>query len=112
MADYYIRKRQFDKARDIYEEAVKSVMTVRDFGQVFDVYSEFEEQIITLKIEQRKKSGKSEENEMDLQLRLRRFEKLIERRPLLLNSVLLRQNPHNVNEGLKRVGLFEGLKLN
>ena len=83
-------------------------MTVRDFGQVFDVYSEFEEQIITLKIEQRKKGGKSEENEMDLQLRLRRFEKLIERRPLLLNSVLLRQNPHNVNEWLKRVGLFEG----
>ena len=34
LADYYIRKHQFDKARDIYEEAVKTVMTVRDFGQV------------------------------------------------------------------------------
>jgi len=108
LADYYIRKHQFDKARDIYEEAVKTVMTVRDFGQVFDVYAEFEEQLITLKIESRIKSGKTPANELDLQLRLKRFEKLMQKRPLLLNSVLLRQNPHNVNEWLKRVKLFEG----
>ena len=37
-----------------------------------------------------------------------RFEKLMQKRPLLLNSVLLRQNPHNVNEWLKRVKLFVG----
>ena len=30
------------------------------------------------------------------------------RRPLLLNSVLLRQNPHNVAEWQKRVDLLEG----
>ena len=34
------------------------------------------------------------------------FSKL--RRPLLLNSVLLRQNPHNVAEWQKRVDLLEG----
>ena len=50
-------------------------MTVRDFGQVFDVYAEFEEQLITLKIELRTKNGKTPDNELDLQLRLRRFEK-------------------------------------
>ena len=32
----------------------------------------------------------------------------MQKRPLLLNSVLLRQNPHNVNEWLKRVKLFVG----
>jgi pre-mRNA-splicing factor SYF1 len=31
----------------------------------------------------------------------------MERRPVLLSSVLLRQNPHNVEEWLKRVALFE-----
>jgi len=36
-------------------------------------------------------------------LRLARLEHLMERRPLLLSSVLLRQNPHNVVEWLKRV---------
>lgn len=32
----------------------------------------------------------------------------MERRLLLLNSVLLRQNPHNVQEWHKRVMLYEG----
>lgn len=46
--------------------------------------------------------------DVDLELRLARFEQLIARRPLLLNSVLLRQNPHNVHEWHKRVKLYEG----
>lgn len=46
--------------------------------------------------------------DVDLELRLARFELLITRRPLLLNSVLLRQNPHNVHEWHKRVKLYEG----
>ena len=36
-----------------------------------------------------------------------RYEHLMARRQLLLNSVLLRQNPHNVNEWLNRVKLYE-----
>lgn len=47
-------------------------------------------------------------DDTDLELRLARFEQLIARRPLLLNSVLLRQNPHNVHEWHKRVKLYEG----
>jgi len=35
-------------------------------------------------------------------------ERLMERRPELLSSVLLRQNPHNVHEWMKRASLFEG----
>lgn len=42
-----------------------------------------------------------------VEMRLARMENLMERRPLLLNSVLLRQNPHNVNEWLKRVELLK-----
>jgi len=42
-----------------------------------------------------------------LDLRMARLADLTERRPLLLNSVLLRQNPHNVQEWHKRVKLFE-----
>ena len=40
-------------------------------------------------------------------MRLARLEFLMDRRPLLLNKVLLRQNPHNVPEWLKRVKLYE-----
>lgn len=46
--------------------------------------------------------------EVELELRLARFEQLMARRPLLLNSVLLRQNPHNVHEWHKRVQLYQG----
>jgi hypothetical protein len=44
----------------------------------------------------------------DRVFRLERLEFLISRRPELLNSVMLRQNPHNVAEWHKRVKLFEG----
>lgn len=45
-------------------------------------------------------------DDLELELRLARLEYLMDRRPLMLNSVLLRQNPHNVNEWVKRVKLY------
>ncbi|XP_030401393.1 pre-mRNA-splicing factor SYF1 isoform X1 [Gopherus evgoodei] len=108
LADYYIRSGHFEKARDVYEEAIQTVMTVRDFTQVFDSYAQFEESMIAAKMETTSELGQEDEDDVDLELRLARFEQLITRRPLLLNSVLLRQNPHNVHEWHKRVKLYEG----
>lgn len=54
------------------------------------------------------KENPTEDEELEIDLRMARFEDLMERRPLLLNSVLLRQNPHNVAEWHKRVKLYEG----
>jgi pre-mRNA-splicing factor SYF1 len=45
-------------------------------------------------------------DENDIDLRLARLEDLMNRRPELVSSVLLRQNPHNVHEWHKRVKLF------
>lgn len=59
LADYYIRlvshyllcsecsvahhfQGMLDKARDIYEEGIAEVITVRDFSLIWDAYSEFE----------------------------------------------------------------------
>jgi pre-mRNA-splicing factor SYF1 len=64
LADYYIRSGCFEKvkrivffslktkliffkARDIFEEAIESVLTVRDFTQVFDAYAQSEEGLIS-----------------------------------------------------------------
>ncbi|OAD60169.1 Pre-mRNA-splicing factor SYF1 [Eufriesea mexicana] len=99
LADYY--------ARDIYEEAIQTVTTVRDFTQVFDAYAQFEELSLSKRMEEAAKYP-TEDDDIDLELRLARFEHLMERRLLLLNSVLLRQNPHNVQEWHKRVRLYEG----
>ena len=42
-------------------------------------------------------------------MRATRLDHLFERRSELLNSVLLRQNPHNVHEWINRVKLFQKL---
>ena len=34
LADYYIRSGLFERARDVYEESIQTVTTVRDFTQV------------------------------------------------------------------------------
>jgi len=86
------------------------VMTVRDFSVVFDTYAEAEEALISIKLEDsatRQRKGRVDENaDLDLDIRMMRFEQLMDRRPFLVNDVLLRQNPHNVNEWQKRVALW------
>lgn len=112
LADYYIRSGLFETARDIYEEAIETVKTVRDFTQVFDAYAQFEELSLSKLMEEvGEKDKPSPEDEIEIDLRLARFENLMERRMALLNSVLLRQNPHNVQEWHNRVKLFEGKPL-
>jgi pre-mRNA-splicing factor SYF1 len=60
-----------------------------------------------------KKSDEINEEEnfnADIELAMARAENLMNRRPLLLNHVLLQQNPHNVGEWLKRSDIFEKLQ--
>jgi pre-mRNA-splicing factor SYF1 len=47
LAAYYIGLGNFEKARDIYEEGMSKVLTVCDFTQIFDAYSQFEESLIS-----------------------------------------------------------------
>lgn len=98
LADFFIRLGEFERARDIFEEGIHTVVTVRDFTTIFDAYVKFEESLVTAKM-------RLNENEEEITFDLARIEYLIEKRPLLLNSVLLRQNPHNVFEWQKRIKL-------
>ena len=82
-----------------------TVTTVRDFTQIFDAYAEFEDSVISLKMED--ETGADGDGE-ELDLLLARYERLMDRRPFLVNDVLLRQNPNNVNEWMKRVELHLG----
>ena len=107
LADYYIRSGLFERARDTYEEAIQTVTTVSDFTPVFDAYAQFEELSLTKRMEDYGDKELTKEEGIILDLYMARFEDLIERRPLLLNSVLLRQNPHNVAEWQKRVELLK-----
>lgn len=110
LATYWITKGNFERARDIFEEGITTVMTVRDFTLVFDSYAEFEESIIATLMDAaatRSNKGKfNEDADFDLDIRMLRFEQLMDRRPFLVNDVLLRQNPNNVPEWEKRVALW------
>ena len=110
LATYWITRGNFERARDVFEEGVTTVMTVRDFTIVFDSYAEFEESIISTLMDAaavRSDKGKVKEDaDFDLDIRMMRFEQLMDRRPFLVNDVLLRQNPNNVNEWEKRVALW------
>lgn len=110
LATYWITRGNFERARDVFEEGITTVMTVRDFTIVFDSYAEFEESIIsTLMDAAAVRSDKGKVNadaDFDLDIRMMRFEQLMDRRPFLVNDVLLRQNPNNINEWEKRVALW------
>ncbi|CAK0786535.1 hypothetical protein CVIRNUC_009748 [Coccomyxa viridis] len=126
LADYYIRQGQYESARDVYEEGLTTVVTVRDFSLIFDTLTQFEEALVQHRLSQAADDEDEPEvadangpgddgedfllkdDENDIDLRLARLEHLMERRPILLSSVMLRQNPHNVHEWHKRVKLFNG----
>ena len=102
LAQFYINSGLFERARDVFEEGLQSVMTVRDFNQVFNAYTHFEELLLT-----KGEGDEASDDEELMRFRLDRLEDLIGRRALLLNSVMLRQNPHNVLEWQKRVDLYK-----
>ena len=110
LARYWINKGDYERARDVFEEGITTVMTVRDFSIVFDTYAEAEEALVGIKMDEaaaRSAKGKLDEDaDLELDIRMMRFEQLMDRRPFLVNDVLLRQNPNNVNEWEKRVGLW------
>ncbi|KAG5985329.1 Pre-mRNA-splicing factor syf1 [Claviceps digitariae] len=110
LATFWIRRGRFEQARDAFEEGITTVMTVRDFALIFDAYAEFEESVIRSLMDrttnQTNTAGGDDEADFEWDVRMMRFEHLMDRRPFLVNDVLLRQNPNLVSEWEKRVALW------
>lgn len=102
LANFNVRQGYFDKAREVFEEAVNTVLSVKDFSVVFDALVKVEEGTLVALME----SGVAHDSP-EMEDRMQHIERMLERRPLLLSNVLLRQNPNNVHEWLKRVELIE-----
>ena len=83
----------------MYEEAIASVVTVRDFSMVFDAYRNSRSRSSARSSRLWRRDLTADE-QLDVDMRLARLERLMERRPNC--SVLLRQSPHSVHEWLKR----------
>jgi len=109
LATYWIKRGEFDRAKDIFEQGMKGVLTIRDFTQIFDAYAEFDESLISAMMEALENEEDEEdaaETEKELDMRMKDFEALTDRRPFLLNDVLIRRNPNDVQEWEKRVALW------
>lgn len=110
LATYWIKRGEFDRANSTFEAGIASVLTVRDFTQVFDAYVQFSESLLSAMMASLEEPDEEEEDaketERELDTKMKEFEALIDRRPFLLNDVLLRRNPNDVQEWEKRVALW------
>ncbi|KZT11434.1 spliceosome complex protein [Laetiporus sulphureus 93-53] len=112
LATYWIKRGEFDRAKMTFENGIASVLTIRDFTQIFDAYAEFSESLISAMMESLANPDEDEdeedakETEVELDAKMKEFEELMDRRPFLVNDVLLRRNPNDVQEWEKRVALW------
>lgn len=107
LARYYVQLGMFASARNVYDEAIHCVTTKKDFVEVWEAYTNFEEKYLEHLIDQ----DQLDENQLlDIEMRQASLEELITNNGLLLNRVALRQNPHNVCEWQKRVQLCDSIE--
>ncbi|TFY60711.1 hypothetical protein EVJ58_g4979 [Rhodofomes roseus] len=112
LATYWIKRGEFDRAKLTFENGIASVLTIRDFTQIFDAYAEFSESLISALMESLADPDEDEdeedvkETEAELDTKMKEFEELMDRRPFLVNDVLLRRNSNDTQEWEKRVALW------
>lgn len=109
LATYWTKRGEFDRAKETFEHGISTVLTIRDFTQIFDAYAEFCESLISALMEglaDEEDEAEAADMEAELDKRMKEFEDLMDRRPFLVNEVLIRRNPHDVQEWEKRVALW------
>ncbi|KAK2197075.1 bifunctional Tetratricopeptide-like helical domain superfamily/HAT (Half-A-TPR) repeat/Tetratricopeptide repeat/Pre-mRNA-splicing factor Syf1-like [Babesia duncani] len=100
LAEVYIMKGKMIMARDVYEEALKSVTSVQDFGNIFDIYANFLESYA-------REMAKSDSDSVQVELAIDRLEHLVLNRAMLLVNVKLKQNKHNIYNWISHIDLVQ-----
>jgi len=108
LATYWIKRGEFDRAKDTFERGFKAVLTLRDFTQIYDSYAEFQESMISALVAALEDAEDEDAADMEEEVdtRMKELEDLTDRRPFLTNDVMLRRNPNDVQEWEKRVALW------
>ncbi|KAJ2878833.1 pre-mRNA-splicing factor syf1 [Coemansia asiatica] len=104
LAAQFLALGRVDRARDVFEEAVVSVGDMKQFAVVFDAYAQMEQEKAAFAMEQMVAGVGSQ---ADVDLVLLRLERLMDRRALLANDVVLRQNRGDVDAWLQRVKIWK-----
>jgi pre-mRNA-splicing factor SYF1 len=78
------------------------VLTILDFMQIFDPYAEFNESLISAMMEfvanppEEEDDEDAKETEAELDLKMKEFGELMDRRPFSVDDELPRRNPNDV----------------
>lgn len=98
LANYYAARGDADRTRHAYTRGLAGAALVRDVVKLFDAFTDWEDRQLQALLEERAP---------DLDLRLDIFEHLLDRRPFLINDVLLKDHPNLVDIWLERALLYE-----
>ncbi|KAG7193613.1 pre-mRNA-splicing factor syf1 [Scheffersomyces spartinae] len=91
------------KVRHLFDLGIKTCKTVKDFVLLYDTYTGFEERLLTKRLD-------AEEDEGDyrqLDLRMHKLEQLLDSRHLMMNDVLLRLDPNNIDYWFDRLEIVK-----
>lgn len=78
LAEYFINQGLFEKARDVFEEALEKVASARDFGLVYSAYLKFEEELLTLAMEEGEEDEEVKEQQEKEDEELRKIDALLQ----------------------------------
>ncbi|EFC49847.1 predicted protein [Naegleria gruberi] len=110
LAQYYIQYGKFDIAMGIYEKGMESVSTVKDWNLIFDTYAKLFDELIKVQMSDLQSENPDKALEAKLEILIAKYEGLMDRRALLLNTVKLKQNPSHVHEWHNRIKLLKAIK--
>lgn len=95
LAEMYIRRGDFALTRSTFAQAIESVVSITDFGLIFNSYTQFEEEILNTLT-----------SEEEIEQSIDNINNLLESRGILLSDVKLKQNSNDVDAWLERAELF------
>ena len=110
LGDYFIRLGQFDKAREVLEEAVEEIDNAKDFGVIFSAYVKFEQEMITALADDDIQSffevEEKDNVEHEIEVRTKRLKRLLDKHPYLLINISIKKSPNTIQNWLNLVGLY------
>ena len=105
---YFCHRGQRHKARYFYDKGLKECFTVQDFTSIYNTMAEFEESWLDDLKSELELQVEEADLKVEFEIRMSLFEDLMDQRPFLLNSTLLRQDVNNLDEWFNRIKLFRG----
>ncbi|QPG76375.1 hypothetical protein FOA43_003763 [Brettanomyces nanus] len=112
LAQYWRERKSYLQLISTFERGLATCMTLKDFSIIYESYTEFEDsriELISRELDQIEGTSANQEDELNLKLNgcLQRYERLLSKRPFLINDVKMRRNPNDVKSWADRVLIYD-----